>query len=295
MKNKPKRDMKLFYQITEKLQHCHIYNGNGNEYATSFCPFHTNTNTPAFFVYPDWYKCSSCNAQGPLSKLWVKLSGEIRVSHTTTKTNLGIPPWRSWIKQYGDYEAAALSAHKTAVGMPSLIGYLKKRKISEFTELGKFGWIGGWLSFPVMDEFGDIVDWTLRAHPSKHIVSRYVVRPRLSKNEPHHLYVPDWKRFQEADTVHCCFGIIDSWALYAAGFASCTGISGKSIDPKLFEDVRKNIKVVPDMWEEEAGMKLVHGLGWRGELMDIDYPSDCKDASDILTLHSVEKLQEIMK
>src|SRR5690349_7149283 len=187
------KDTKLFYALVEKLQRSHIYSGGDGEYATSLCPFHVNTNTPAFFLYPDWYRCSSCGAQGPLSKLSKKLSGPQQVSHTINTTKVGVPPWKSWLKQYETYENAAEEAHKTALGMPSLLGYLKKRKISEFTKQGKFGWIGGWISFPVMNEHGEIIDWTLRAHPNKNVITRYVVRPRYSKNEPHHLYVPDWE------------------------------------------------------------------------------------------------------
>lgn len=266
-------------------------------YFSCRCPFHEDS-SPSMMVYEDYFKClSNCGAHGSLQSLEKRLNkGNSTISHHTpaSSENFNSPPWRSWLKKYGSYEDAAEAAHETALAMPSLVSYLKKRSIFEYLKQGKFGWIDNWLSFPVMDEEGSIVDWTIRAMPTKKIAYRYAARPRLSRNERHHLYVPDWKALQKADTVYACFGIVDVWALYKAGFPSCTGLHGKGIDIKLFDDIRKRVVVIPDKHEEPEGVKLVKELGWRGKLLRLDYPEDCKDPSDVLTIHGVNKLQSLI-
>ena len=86
------------------------------------------------------------------------------------------------------------------------------------------------------------------------------------------------------------FGIIDAVSLYSIGFAAVSGLSGKSIDPSLFDPYRKIIKIHPDLGEEAEAYKLAGQLGWRGMVSRFDYPIDCKDSNDILANYGPQSL-----
>lgn len=287
---KIKSDLVLQERIAEK---CNLVSWHGREYFSALCVFHQEHN-PSMLVYSDGFTCKTCGAHGSLKYLWNKVVGKLHSVEQPIKKKVGLPPWKTWTSKYESYENASEAAHITASEMPSLLGYLKKRCIFEFRNLGKFGYIDGWISFPVFDEFGAICDWTLRPHPNKKILTHYVVRPRYTANERHHLYVPDWERLKNSDTIYVCFGIIDAWSLYAAGFASCTGISGKQFDPKLLDDFRTRIIIIPDLWEEIDGSKLAHSLGWRGKVLNLDYPDGCKDINDVHCKYGLDALKSLI-
>jgi hypothetical protein len=96
------------------------------------------------------------------------------------------------------------------------------------------------------------------------------------------LYVPSWKRCNAKDTIYVTFGIIDAVTLYAAGFASMSTTTGKRINPSAFDNIRKSIIIVPDSGEEQEALKLAAKLGWRGKVLQLDYPDGCKDINDLL-------------
>lgn len=291
---KAKSDKVLQEKLAEQLD---MVSWHGHYFSCRCVSPNHDDGNPSMMVYDDYFKCLSCHFAGSLQHLDSLVNkGKIKITHIPEASSGEFlsPSWHKWKRKYGSYEDAAQAAYEIAKAMPSLLNYLKTRSIAEFTKQGKFGWIDNWISFPVMDEEGSIVDWTIRATPKKKVLYRYAVRPRLGRNEKHHLYVPDWKLLNDSPTIYVVFGIIDAWALYKAGYPSCTGISGKSIDSKLFDDIRKKIVVIPDRGEESDGVKLVHSLGWRGKLLIADYPKNCKDCSDTLTLHGVNKLKEIV-
>ena len=52
--------------------------------------------------------------------------------------------------------------------------------------------------------------------------------------------------------------------------------------PALLVTPWKRVIILPDKGEEDTARKLRDELGWRGAVMNLDYPSGCKDPNDLL-------------
>lgn len=275
-------------ELAESLHGVSYHNG----YISAKCPFHDDTHA-SLLVYEDGYfKCLACGVYGNHAKLQRKLQGNT-VSHETIQKSAS-PPWLSWEKKYSSYEGAAIQAYNNAKNFPSLLSYLKQRKLDCFIKQGKFGWLDGWLTFPVFDADNDFVDLVVRSHPSKKTDVKYAIRPRRNRIDAH-LYCPDWNFLAESQEIYFPFGLLDAWSVFACNLPAITGITGQMVDASLLSEIRKTIYIIPDRDEMDGAIRLQEKLDWRGHILRLDYPPDCKDSQDVHRLHGVNILKELIE
>ena len=275
--------MNLQKQLADKLERV-TWAGH---YFYCLCPFHPD-NSPSFLVYPDYCICKSCDKQGSLEWLNSQLSGTSLTPSKARKSKL-LPKWKKWEQLHGGMDEVAIKAHQNVLQGSN--GYFKKRKINQFSEQGKFGFLDRWALFPVLDRNNQVIDIVVRAIKQKNV--HYVIRP-YSEQEMRPLYVPNWGRVLENKYIYIVFGLITAWSLEAIGEPVVTGITGKAIKPELLDEFQKKLIVIPDYNEEKDGAKLVSNLGWRGKLKLIDWPNSCDDLDDVRVKHGNNKLKELL-
>jgi len=291
MKLQAKANTDLQKELAEQLEKVtwHSY------YFSCLCPFHDNRDTPACFVYPDGYRCASCNAHGTLEFLKHKLSGSrIRYREGVTEVVSEKPEFDKWKRRYGSYEKAAAQAYETAQEYPILLDYLVERGFSDILTEGRIGYLDGWISFPVFNREGAMVDWVVRSTPTLETNVKYAVRPRKNSHEGFMLYSADWDMIEESTGVYIPFGILDMWALHLLGLPTATGLTGKTYNIKWFSEIRKFIYLIPDLNEEEDAHRFVQKLDWRGSVFELNYPDGCKDVADILKQQGKEGLKSFL-
>jgi len=262
-----------------------------SNYFSACCPFHDDSHASLICYDDGYFKCLACGVYGNHQKLERKLRGEIRPQKAEHQAT---PPWLSWEKKYGSYENAAIQAYNNGKNFPALLSYIKQRKLDNFIKQGKFGWLDNWFSFPVFDADGDMIDWIVRAHPKKQTEIRYAIRPRKNRND-NHLYCPDWNFLAKSQEIYFPFGLLDAWSIFACELPAMTGITGQLINPELLSDIRKRIYIIPDKGEGQGARRLQQQLDWRGIVLCLNYPDDCKDSNDILRLHGVNILKELIE
>jgi hypothetical protein len=102
------------------------------------------------------------------------------------------------------------------------------------------------------------------------------------------LYVPDWNSLYKS-YLGITFGMFDAITLCLAGFPAVTSTSGKdSFDPDWLDWWNGYIYIVPDLLEESSAHKLASKLGWRGRVVQLNYPDNCKDPNDWWQLNPEE-------
>jgi len=117
-----------------------------------------------------------------------------------------------------------------------------------------------------------------RAGDSRDQNHKYVVP---QGQDPNLLYCPNWKRLEGSGDIYLCFGIVSCLSFYMLGLESLSTLSGHKLDSSSLDAIRKKIIIVPDRHEEEAAHKLANQLGWRGSVLELDYPDDCDDPNDV--------------
>lgn len=251
---------------------------NGREYDHYFaalCPFPHDgrlEHSPSLMVYQDGtFRCMSCHKFGRHEYL-AKVVGAKGYTPQVTRGQIVLPRWRRWAEMYGNLPEIAFAAHRSMKRNRQDF-YFKKRGLDPFIDLGKFGYLDGWCTFPVFDQRGQVVDIVCRNAQHK----QYVVSP----NETHPIYCPDWSRVVKADTVYVVYGMVDSWAMYAIGLPVVTGTSGKSLSAEQLKPLDRNWIIVPDRYEEKEAYLLAGQLGWRAEVQRVKWPDGTKDPDDI--------------
>jgi DNA primase len=245
-------------------------------YIVSRCPFHSD-NRPSFFVYEDYYVCLSCEARGSnLSVLLDKLSG---LPSAYIPPLRFYNPWTRWLK--GCTLGKVLrQSHLILCDAPS--SYLRYRGISpEIQKELHLGKREDWITFPIVSSEKKIAGAVARAGEDNDSEAKYII-PK--GQNPNLLYVPSWKRIRNAKHVFLTFGIIDAISLHVCGHAAMSTTTGKRLDPRSLDDVRKVIYIFPDRGEEREGMQLASKLGWRGKVIHYDYPEETKDPNDLLNV-----------
>lgn len=254
------------------------------DYISCICPFphdgHKESH-PSMMVYEDGFVCMGCGKKGKLEYLLkqVDKSGNFLPSFTPTKPNI-LPKWSSWGKRFGDVEDIAATAHRNIMRLEGHKSFFKKRKIDQFIDAGYFGFLDGWALFPVMDKDGKVIDIVVRAAGGGKGGTKYVVKPSKDRETPN-IYVPNWNRVLNSDTVYIVYGLIDGWSLEDIQLPCITGTTGKSLSPVQLKPLDKKWIILPDKYEEDAAYHLANQLGWKAEVHRIKYPSECKDPDDI--------------
>jgi DNA primase len=159
----------------------------------------------------------------------------------------------------------------------------------------ELGWMDNWYTFPIKNETGEIIGGVARAN--KALEDKGVDKYDMPWGQPPMLYVPNWTLWRKCDKIFIAFGILDALTLASLGYAAASPTAGQdSTDPSWLADVRKNIYVVPDRGETEAGIALARKLGFRGRVLGLPYDDRVKDPNDFLkTGREQELIQAIDK
>lgn len=284
--------MSLYESLQEQL--------NGREYTGYFaalCPFPHDggmyEHNPSLMVYEDGsFRCKSCHRHGTLEYLAQSIGrgGMVKV---TRSQSIVLPRWRKWAETYGDLLGIARAAHRGMKQYPGHDFYFKKRKLEAFIDKGYFGYLDGWCTFPVFDPQHRVIDIVVRSAKSKD-GTRYVIRPDKGRVVAP-LYCPDWQRVKDESTVYVVYGMIDAWAMYAAGLASITGTTGKSLSADQLKPLGKRYIIVPDLYEEREAYLLAGELGWRAEVKRLKYDLGCKDPDDEVRINGIDRFKVLLQ
>jgi DNA primase len=249
-----------------------------SNYFSTWCVFDSHK-TPALLVYDDGLAtCLSCRKTWTHKILDRKIGSHFIPQRNDTVSRI-LPKWRRWEEKYGDLPEIVDAAHKSLKAHSQFQTYLKKRKIYEFADEGKLGFLDSWITFPVYSPKHEIIDVVVRS-TNRDADTRYVVHPSGADGlRP--LYVPSWKKVEQSETVYVVFGIVDSIALHLSGLPVVTGVTGKSLHPDLLKPLGKRLVIIPDADEEDAAHKLANSLGWRARVRHMNYGDGCKDPDDI--------------
>lgn len=263
--------MSLYEDLMDKL--------DGREYGHYFaclCVFHDDS-SPSMFVYQDGtFRCAACRKSGSHAFLAKKLS--MQVSMTRSQPSRILPQWRKWETQYGDLEGIARAAHESLKRDPKK--WFKERKLDEHIKVGRFGYLDGWCTFPVVDSELQLVDIVVRAIKGKGD-TRYVVHPVDAPIPSRPLYVPNWTQVKNARTVYVVFGMIDAWALESLGLPVVTGITGKAVPVDRLRELNKRFIFLPDRGEENDAHKIANAFGMGARVKSLRYPDELKDPDEI--------------
>ena len=277
--------------IKERLPQAKSY----GHYMMGLCPFH-NDRRPSLIVSSVRYKCKSCGARGSLARLYKKLNPtdpRLRMPAPKRFGNRVFPPYSA----LDEVRVRLLNAHdRLAMDEGTLHAGLAKRGIHTGLILSyELGWWDNWYTFPVKNERHEIIGGIARANEA--LEAKGVDKYDMPWGQPPMLYIPNWTLWRKSDMIFVAFGILDAISLASLGYAACSPTAGQdSTDPAWLDDVRKNIYVVPDKDETEAGIALARQLGFRGRVIGLPYDSERKDPNDFLrTGHEQELIKAIDK
>jgi hypothetical protein len=244
-------------------------------YASSLCVFHSDSN-PSLLVFKDgWFRCLGCSKQGRWITLWNKINGQPVQVLSEKRTSFVGPP----IRDLMNLEDVCYQAHADLIQFPSLAWYLEMRGLEGRIETNELGYIKGWYTFPVRDADGGFQTAVFRAAPHVQEVTglRYWC-------QSHPLpYVPDWFLYSRAKVLFVVFGIMDALTLSELRFPVVTSTSGNlTFQASWLESFRHPIYVIPDKGEDTVAIRLAGQLGWRGNVLYLEYPTGIKDANGFL-------------
>jgi hypothetical protein len=266
--------MTLLDEIADELISAQIY----ENYIAAYCPYHGGKRR-SLMVWPDYFKCLSCDEQGAPKRLLSFLNGNSAII-VDEEPEPFRNPWNTWLYD-STIADVCRKAHKSVKNQPSQGQYWKSRGISakKIVKL-KLGWRDGYNLIPVIKE-GKIIGGVARAG-SEISGPKYITPSRKYQDNASLLYVPSWKRVHKHDVIFLAFGPISAMSLYMVGYASCSPLTGKKVKPEILKDLRKKIVIVPDRYEEVEARKLADKLSWRGSVLELPYTDTILDPNDLL-------------
>jgi len=269
-------------RLYERLDNCQHY----GHYLACVCIFHDDSR-PSMMIYEDTYHCLSCGKFGKTSDLLASLNNNTVLLRPQTKPNFR-NPWSKWTKN-SNLVSILKSSWKILKNEPYLGKYLNHRGIdsSTCTKLG-IGYKEDWYTIPIRSKDNKIVGAVARANAvTNPAISKYMSPYGQSTDL---LYVPSWQFNEQYPYMYLTFGILDAVILFILGKPSASTTGGKHIDPSALDSIRKPIKIIPDQGEEQDANLLASKLGWRGQVIHLDYPYTTKDVND-LYLYNPEELE----
>ena len=232
-------------------------------------------------VYPDWYRCLACGAQGKTSTLLSKVKthsiSPTWTDKTRTKTIVR-NPFTEWL-QFDELNVLLKESWQFYNTHPEFGTYLtEQRNISPDVrkQIG-IGLRDNFYTFPVRKNkhiIGAVSRHGEGSYPTRYFVPK--------KQDPNILYIPNEDIIKTSHSIFVTFGILDAVSIYQLGYAAVSTTNGKRIDPSAFDDYRKKIIFLPDKGEENDAVKIATQLGWRGKVVRLEYPDNCKDPNDLL-------------
>ncbi len=258
-------------------------------YAIGLCPFHADQH-PSLLVTEKWFKCLACGRRGSLRTLLAALNpADPRLTKpiARAKSRNIFPLWEN----KAALESMLADAHTRLVQSESLRAWLKRRGIEQMLIRAELGWCRNWFTIPFRDRDGQLLGAAARA--GTELSKRVPNKMTTPCGQPPLLYVPDWVLWVTAPAVYITFGLIDAISLVQLGYAAASPSAGQnSTNPRWLDDVQKPIYVVPDKGELSAAIKLATALGYRGRVLELEYPEGLKDPNDYLQVGQSELLKK---
>jgi hypothetical protein len=241
-----------------------------DRYIQGLCPFHEDS-SPSLLVFRDgFWRCLGCNRSNTWIILWNKLKGQpVKVRRDRA---IG---WRGPnTTEYDSLESLCYQAHLDILQFSSYQWYMEQRGLEGRIEINEIGYHQGWYTIPVTDEDGKFITCVFRASPPVQQVSgeRYWVSHAPVP------FVPDWRRFKSEKRVFVVYGMLDALTLADLQLPAMTSTAGQGkFNPEWLDKIRRPIYIVPDLGEEKSAIDLAKNLGWRGNVVYLDYPKGVKD------------------
>lgn len=245
-------------------------------YLLAVCPFHDDRK-PSMLVFKDgWFRCLGCNRVGSWDVLWNRLQGWTGPVAPEVNTR-----WRSPLlpeDRDKDMEEVVYQANQDILKFDNFQWYLKKRGIASKIDAYHLGYWRGWYTFPLFDRQHKFRNVVFRASPHVEFAGslRYWYR-----GDPD-LYVPDW-RLLEKKKLFLTYGILDAVTLAMLGFPAASVTGGwASFKPELVEEFRFPIYIIPDQDEDKYAVDHMRTLGWRGNVLRLQFSDHVKDVNDFI-------------
>ena len=256
-----------------------------SRYLVASCPFHPDR-SPSFFVYPDFFICRSCNAQGPTNRLLERIGAKGITRPKSSQNRTSSPFWALERHFSGSLGKALQYCHKS---VDKALPYLYKRGVTdEIVDKLKPGYFEGWVIIPVRSiENGKIKGAIARAIDPD-VRPRYYVPKGQDPNLLFSWEAPLSEKFHKVSQIFLVFGIFSALPVYKLGHFAFSSLSGTNLHPSALDHIRKQIIIIGDEREERAAKKLASKLGWRGKALRINYPRDCFDIGDLFEQYGLE-------
>lgn len=257
-------------------------------YMSALCVFHDDS-SPSMLVFKDgWFRCLSCERQGNWKTLWNKLQGQPVIVRSDVKIG-----WEGPGVRPEEAEDVCWQAHLDLVNFSSLGWYLEMRGIDSMIDMCELGYWNGWYTIPVRDVNGRFLTAVYRSSPPIQNVNgvRY-----WSKGTPV-MYVPDWRLLEKnrRGNIFVVYGMFDAIALASVRLPVVTVSSGKdSFQADWLEGYGNQVYIVPDKGEYTTAMRHAKELGWRGNVINLDYPEGYEDPADFAKNGKMEDLYKIL-
>ncbi len=245
------------------------------------CPFHDDSG-PSLLIHPDgWFRCLGCGRHGKWNTLWNKVHGQPVQVMPESRTSWNTP-------RIDNLEETCYQAHIDLQHFPSLGWYLEMRGIEGRIDQNELGYWDGWYTIPVYDSDRTFITAVLRASP--HVQDATGLR-YWCRHFPV-MYVPDFELLDGGKNIFVVYGMVDALCLADLRLPVVTTTGGNlTFDPTWLADYRKPTYIIPDKGEEEQAYKLASRLGWRGNVIQLDYPDEFKDPADFFSRDKKKDLQ----
>lgn len=245
-------------------------------YIACICMFHQDS-SPSLMIYEDTYTCLSCGAFGKTTNLLRKLKQDSgKIIYTPDKEKKTKNPFNRWLKKQSLSEV--LKVAKKGMKFANSRDYLYDRGFNDSTiDSTYLGYLDGWITIPIVSQDRKLLGAIARATKSINSTTRYFIP---YGQDPNLIYCPDWSNNE--NYTYLTFGSLDAISLFQIGLPSLSTTTGKRLDYRALNHIRKKIIIIPDRKEEREAGRLAGKLGWRGETLYLDYPEGCKDINDLL-------------
>jgi len=264
-----------FDRLEEVLERCTNY---GGRYLAACCPFHDDEN-PSFFVYSSgYYRCAACGARGRAEDLLSLLSGRVIKYKRENLCN----PFTIWLKKDSLKNVLHQAWRFTNRNLIYERYYLNRGIDSKFRKALGLGYRDGWYTIPFFSPDGKVIGGAARADPEIGGRRKYMLPGGQSTDL---LYCPNWRLIEHAKVIVVTFGYFDAITLAIHRVAAFSSVSGKQVNPILFDPFRKPIYIWPDKGEEIEGHRVASRLGWRGHIIEPNWPDDSKDVNELWVKH----------
>ena len=242
-------------------------------YFIAKCVFHDDSK-PSMMVFKDgFFRCLGCNRAGTWKTLWNKVKGQPIKIQPEVKTD-----WKGPDLEGHDGYEIAYTAYDYLAEFPSLGWYLEMRGLDGRIEPAMLGYWNGWYTIPIFDRERNFLNVVYRAAPH---IQAYSGMRYWYHGAPH-LYVPDWKLVEDSKYIVITYGILDALTLADLRIPAATPSNGKdSFRSEWMDDIRKVTYIVPDQGEEESARHHAKELGWRGNVVYMDWHDGLKDINDL--------------